>query len=185
MDDLVIVDCQYDFIDGTLACENAHEAVAKIVSLINKGTLRPLYTSDWHSPSNHSFKVNGGIWPVHCVAGTHGAELDEAFTKDVTDAALRPSGKNRFLKGQNDEVEEYSAFNGKNEEGKTLGEEAIRHVVVTGIASEYCVRETVLALLSSGRTVSLYVPGLAWVKEEDHKKNLKDLSDRGVVLLQK
>ena len=114
MDDLVIVDCQYDFIDGTLACGHSHEAVKELVDFMNSHKVRALYTSDWHSETNGSFKVNGGIWPIHCVADTKGAELDPAFTKDVKDPGNRPSSENRFLKGRNDRVEEYSAFNGKN-----------------------------------------------------------------------
>ena len=49
MDDLIIVDCQYDFIDGTLACAHSHEAVAWLVDFINTHEVRALYTSDWHS----------------------------------------------------------------------------------------------------------------------------------------
>ena len=56
MDDLIIVDCQYDFIDGTLACAHSHEAVAWLVDFINTHEVRALYTSDWHSETNGSFK---------------------------------------------------------------------------------------------------------------------------------
>ena len=76
MDSLVIVDCQYDFIDGTLACKHSHEAVEAIIHFLNTHEVKALYTSDWHRPSNQSFKRNGGIWPDHCVQGTKGAELD-------------------------------------------------------------------------------------------------------------
>lgn len=182
MDDLVIVDCQYDFIDGTLACGHSHEAVKELVDFMNSHEVRALYTSDWHSETNGSFKVNGGIWPVHCVAGTKGAELDPAFTKDVKNPANRPSPKNQFLKGRDDKVEEYSAFHGRNEEGKALGDVASSHVYVGGIASEYCVKETVLSLLASGRTVTVLVKGLGYVSEEDHRKALNELEKMGVVL---
>lgn len=184
MDDLVIVDCQYDFIDGTLACGHSHEAVAELVRFINSHPVRCLYTSDWHSPSNGSFKVNGGIWPVHCVAGTKGAELDPVFTEQVKKKENRPSSENRFLKGQDDKVEEYSAFNGVNQEGKRLGDETSSHVYVGGIASEYCVKETVLSLLASGRKVTLLVKGLGYVSEKDHAKTLKELREKGVTLLE-
>ena len=59
MDSLVIVDCQYDFIDGSLACSGSHEAVAYLINFINRHEMEVLYTSDWHSPANRSFKVNG------------------------------------------------------------------------------------------------------------------------------
>lgn len=184
MDDLVVVDCQYDFIDGTLACAHAREAVRYLVNFINQNDVRVLYTSDWHSPQNGSFEKNGGIWPVHCVAGTHGAEIAQEFTKDVERAGDRPSEENRFLKGKDDKVEEYSAFAGENSKGERLGDVVSRHVYVGGIASEYCVRETVLALKEAGHIVSLLVPGLGYVKKEDHEKNLEDLRQLGVLLIE-
>lgn len=184
MEHLVIVDCQYDFIDGSLACAHSHEAVKYLVDFINTHDVVVDYTSDWHAPSNHSFKKNGGIWPVHCVAGTHGAELAEEFSRDVTDPQKRPSPENRFLKGTDDEVEEYSAFHGKNNEGVALGNVVSRHVYVGGIASEYCVRETVLSLLSAGHIVTLLVPGLGYVAEKDHEKNLADLRQKGVMFIE-
>ena len=49
MDSLVIVDCQYDFIDGSLACSGSHEAVAYLINFINRHEMEVLYTSDWHS----------------------------------------------------------------------------------------------------------------------------------------
>ena len=141
MDDLIIVDCQYDFIDGTLACAHSHEAVAWLVDFINTHEVRALYTSDWHSETNGSFKKNGGIWPVHCVAGSEGAALDPSFARDIKRSANRPSKENLFLKGLRDDVEEYSAFHGMNAEGKALHDVASSHVYVGGIASEYCVKE--------------------------------------------
>ena len=54
MDSLVIVDCQYDFIDGSLACSGSHEAVAYLIDFINRHEVEVLYTSDWHSPTEAS-----------------------------------------------------------------------------------------------------------------------------------
>ena len=87
-----------------------------------------------------------------------------------------------FLKGLRDDVEEYSAFHGMNAEGEALHDVASSHVYVGGIASEYCVKETVLSLLQSGRSVTLLVPGLGWVAEEDHKKALQELKGLGALL---
>ena len=184
MDDLIIVDCQYDFIDGTLACAHSHEAVAWLVDFINTHEVRALYTSDWHSETNGSFKKNGGIWPVHCVAGSEGAALDPSFARDIKRSANRPSKENLFLKGLRDDVEEYSAFHGMNAEGEALHDVASSHVYVGGIASEYCVKETVLSLLQAGRSVTLLVPGLGWVAEEDHKKALQELKGLGALLVE-
>lgn len=183
VDDLIIVDCQYDFIDGSLACQHSKEAVEYLVDFINTHPVRALYTSDWHKETNKSFKVNGGIWPVHCVSGTHGAAVSEDFAKGIKEKANHPGKENLFLKGQNDDVEEYSAFNGVNGEGKPLHEVVSSHVYVGGIASEYCVKETALALLSSGRSVTLLTDGLGYVNEGDHKKALEEMKELGVELL--
>jgi len=99
--------------------------------------------------------VNGGIWPVHCVAGTNGAALDERFARDVKEKGNRPSKENVFLKGKDDFVEEYSAFNGETETGVALKDELTPHVYVAGIATEFCVKETVLAILAAGHSVTL------------------------------
>ena len=117
------------------------------------------------------------------MAGTEGAALDPSFARDIKREANRPSKKNLFLKGVRDDVEEYSAFHGVNGKGKALHDVASSHVYVGGIASEYCVKETVLSLLQSGRSVTLLVPGLGWVAEEDHKKALEELKDLGVKLV--
>lgn len=183
MDDLILVDCQHDFIDGTLACEGGEEAVRYLADFLNGHAVRALYTADWHGPENRSFAENGGVWPVHCVAGTPGAEISEVFTERVANAANRPAPANIFRKGRDDEVEEYSGFAGTNDAGDALGDTASAHVYVGGIASEYCVRETVLALLASGRTVTLLAKGLAYVSKEEHEKNLEDLRKRGVAIL--
>ena len=81
MDSLIIVDCQYDFIDGTLACKHSHEAVEAIIHFLNTHEVKALYTSDWHRPSNQSFKRNGGIWPDHCVQGTKEQSLIRNFPR--------------------------------------------------------------------------------------------------------
>lgn len=98
MDSLVIVDCQYDFIDGSLACSGSHEAVAYLIDFINRHEVEVLYTSDWHSPTNQSFTVNGGIWPIHCVAGEKGSALDRHFFADIIDVKIARMKKIFFIK---------------------------------------------------------------------------------------
>lgn len=77
---LVIVDMLHDFIDGSLACANADNAVENTLQFIQKTRdedLPLLFIRD-HHPANHSsFREFGGTWPVHCVAGTRGGEIDE------------------------------------------------------------------------------------------------------------
>lgn len=176
MKTLVVVDCQNDFISGSLACLKGQEALDNIVEYIEKNKVNPVYTMDWHSKNNKSFKVNGGIWPIHCLENTYGAELSQKFLKLSEDK--RPNSQNTYKKGLNDDIEEYSAFNGENAEGQKLHEIQTEGFIVCGIASEYCVRETVLELLKTGKKVSLLKNCLAYVNEEDHRKNLEDLKEK-------
>ncbi len=182
MTDLVVVDAQNDFIDGTLACAHAREAVAYLVDYMNGAVVRTFYTSDWHSAQNGSFSDNGGIWPVHCVAGTKGAELSSAFER-VTDPANRPNVENRFLKGVRDDVEEYSAAAARNAAGTVLTDVLGDTVLVAGIALEYCVRETVLDLVRSGRTVILLREGVGYVDPTKVNAVIAELEALGVRVL--
>lgn len=177
---LLVVDCQHDFISGSLACQHSEEAVRSIVAYINAHPdLQVAYSLDWHSPQNGSFKKNGGIWPDHCVQDTPGAELDSAFTSQVKNPAQRPGPLTNFYKGRDDQVEEYSAYAAKRADGKAIHEVLAKHVTVVGLASEYCIRESILALAQAGFTVDVYLPGVGYVDEEDHLKNIADLKDQG------
>lgn len=183
MENLIIIDCQYDFIQGTLACMHGKEAVQFLVRWMQRHPeARPFYTSDWHSPSNASFRIHGGPWPVHCVRYTKGAEMDPLFY-EALEKGQQPDRGNRFLKGQADEPEEYSAFRAVNGEGKRLCDVLPKTVTVGGIASEYCVRETVMDLLASGRSVSILTKGLGWVQEEKHQAVMKELQKQGAALI--
>jgi len=181
---LVVVDCQVDFIRGTLACRQAEEAVDRIVEYINGNeALEVLYSMDWHSPENRSFVENGGIWPPHCVRETPGAGLDRRFYDCLNEKRNRPGSRNTFRKGTDDLVEEYSAAGAENELGTRLDQVPGHRVTVCGIASEFCVRETVQSFLEMGKEVTLLTGGLGYVEEEGHRKNLEDLKARGVLLI--
>lgn len=99
MKTLVVVDAQNDFISGSLACQGSESALENIVKLIeNDPDMAVVYTADWHSKSNESFKENGGIWPVHCVENTEGAALYKGFY-ELTRKDARPNENNVFKKG--------------------------------------------------------------------------------------
>lgn len=180
---LIVVDCQYDFIDGSLACINAENAVDKIIEYINENPeLNVYYSCDWHSENNKSFKRHGGIWPDHCVTGQKGSEIHEDFYKKIKDNKNKPNQENIFYKGLNDEVEEYSAYEAKNKKGLALKELVDQKVMVCGIASEYCCRETALEFKKAGKDVEFLGDKVAYVNKEDHEKNLADLRRQIAVL---
>ncbi|MDY3118179.1 MAG: isochorismatase family protein [Peptoniphilus sp.] len=184
MKTLVVVDAQVDFISGTLACRGSEEALESLVKFIeSRPDVAVVYTADWHKPTNKSFQENGGIWPVHCVENTDGARLYEGFYALSREDA-RPGENNLFKKGRRDDVEEYSACLGTNAAGDVLKDCVSGEILVAGFASEYCVRETLLGLCEEGRNASLYLPGVAYVDEKDHEKNLADIRRRGIEILE-
>ena len=144
---LIVVDVQNDFADpgGSLFVKGA----ADILPLVNSEARRAtdagafvVYTQDWHPASTPHFAKDGGVWPVHCVGGTWGAEFHPALS------VVGPS----VHKGANGE-DGYSGFTMKDPiTGATLPtelegllrERGIERVVVVGLATDYCVSSTAL-----------------------------------------
>ena len=187
---LVVVDMLYDFIDGSLACQNAENAVKETLKYIDtqtKGqggeeheildTFPILFIRDHHSADHSSFVEFGGTWPPHCVAGTRGGEIHEDLLPYACEELT-------FDKGCDKAVEQYSGFEGVNSAGQTLGEilELLdtTDVYVCGIATEYCVRNTCEDLLKAGFKVHLLKDCLAYVELEGHLKSLKEMAEEGI-----
>lgn len=187
---LVVVDMLYDFIDGSLACQNADQAVAETLKFIDaqtKGqggedheildTFPILFVRDHHPADHSSFKEQGGIWPSHCVSGTHGGDIHEALHPYACEELT-------FDKGCDKATEQYSGFEGVNEAGQSLGEilEILdtEEVYVCGIATEYCVRNTCEDLLKAGFKVRLLKDCLAYVDHAGHLKALEEMGSEGI-----
>lgn len=180
----VVVDMLYDFIDGSLACGNAENAVARSIEYINSHPMhKVLYVID-HHPVNHcSFKENGGIWPVHCVMETRGGKIHDSYYNLIENAENRPCDDNRFYKGCNPRKEQYSGFEGRSRNGLELNNALTKDVVVSGIATEFCIRETCFDLIKSGHNVYLLENSLGYVDEKNHHEVLKELSRIGVKII--
>ena len=187
---LVVVDMQYDFIDGSLACHNSEEAVRQTLKFIDRQTkgqggeeheildMFPiLFTRDHHPADHSSFKEYGGIWPPHCVAGTRGGEIHE-------DLIPYASEELTFDKGCDRASEQYSGAEGLNTAGQSLVEilEMLdtTDVYVCGIATEYCVRNTCEDLLKAGFKVHLLKDCIAYVDLQGHLKALEEMAAEGI-----
>ena len=159
---LIVVDVQNDFADpaGGLSVAGGDAIVptvnAEIASATDGGAF-VVYTQDWHPASTPHFAKDGGIWPVHCVAGTWGAELHP----DLVEVA-----GGRVRKGVNGE-DGYSGFTMRDAEtGETTPTELeellrarnIERVVVCGLATDYCVKATAIDAATLGFETSL-LPG--------------------------
>ncbi len=191
---LVVVDELYDFIDGSLACINADNAVKETLRFIDANTgsqegdkdveildtFPILFIRDHHPADHCSFTGFGGTWPVHCVAGTRGGEIHKDLQPYVSEELT-------FDKGCDRSCEQYSGFEGRNGAGQSLGEILelldVSTVNVCGIATEYCVRNTCEDLLKAGFKVKLLTKALAYVSEEGHRKALAEMKAEGIELI--
>ena len=189
---LVVVDMQYDFINGSLACQNADNAIAQTLKFIDKhtkdnggeeheilDTFPILFTRDFHPAAHSSFTGQGGTWPPHCVAGQHGSHIHESLAQYVCEELT-------FDKGCDKTAEQYSGFEAQNNAEQPHGEilELLdtTDVYVCGIATEYCVRNTCEDLQKAGFKVHLLSECLAYVDAEGHKKALEEMSRNGIIV---
>jgi nicotinamidase/pyrazinamidase len=153
MDALLIVDFQNDFTPGgALAVPDGDAIAAPLALLLDRFDL-VVATRDWHRPDHGSFagselapgewRVSGpaATWPAHCVQDTPGAELHPALDRTQVDVIVD--------KGDDSREPGYSAFAGTGL-GELLRERGVERLFVAGLATDYCVRQTVLDALTAG-----------------------------------
>jgi nicotinamidase/pyrazinamidase len=184
---LVVVDVQNDFADpaGSLYVRDGESVIdvanTEIEAARRAGALI-VYTMDWHPPSTPHFAKDGGIWPVHCVADTWGAELHPDLS--VKGPVVR--------KGSNGE-DGYSGFTmrdsqtGEDRPTKLEGllrERGIERVVVCGLATDYCVNATALDAQRLGFETIVLTSAIAAVnlKPGDDQRALEAMAEAGARL---
>ncbi len=145
---LVIVDYQNDFTPGgALAVPEGDLIAARLNELAAAERFDLVVaTRDWHPPDHSSFAEQGGTWPVHCVQGTEGAELDPALARSHLDVILD--------KGQVSGSDGYSAFDGTSL-AETLRARGVERVTVVGLATDVCVLNTARDALAEGFEVAV------------------------------
>jgi nicotinamidase-related amidase len=137
---LICVDVQHDFLPGgALAVPAGDEVVEPLVELAPTVDV-VVASADYHPHDHMSFADNGGIWPVHCVGGTRGAEIHPAIAA-IADVVVR--------KATETETDAYSAFQGTGL-AEILRQRGVERVLVGGLATDYCVKATVLDAIASG-----------------------------------
>ncbi len=183
---LVVVDVQNDFADprGALYVEGGDSVIAPVNDLVeaarSAGAL-VVYTQDWHPPSTPHFKKDGGIWPVHCVVGTWGAELHPSL--HVVGPVVRKGT------GQEDG---YSGFTVRDVstglEKRTglqdiLERRGVSRVVVVGLAQDVCVKETAIDARRLGYDTVVVTRATRPVEPTKGEQSLEELLRRGVELV--
>jgi nicotinamidase/pyrazinamidase len=185
---LVVVDVQNDFAEpsGALYVKGGGE----IVGLVNAEIERALaaggavaYTQDWHPRHTPHFAGDGGIWPVHCVQDTWGAEL-------VTGLSVRGPIVRKGINGEDG----YSGFSMRNPAGgrsmpteldQILARGGVSRIVVCGLATDYCVKATALDGVRLGYDTAVLVPAVRAVDlaPGDGSRALDEMAAAGVILL--
>jgi nicotinamidase/pyrazinamidase len=188
---LLVIDVQNDFADpkGSLSVRDGATLLPKInaeIAMATASGATVVATQDWHPESTPHFQKDGGIWPVHCVGGTWGAELHP-------DLQL-PDDAPRVRKGSNGE-DGYSGFTMRDptsgEEIPTeldgiLKERSVERVVIMGLATDYCVQATVLDAARLGYGTAVLTDACAPVnlKPGDGERAERTMRDAGVALWQ-
>lgn len=178
---LILVDIQNDFCpSGALAVSEGDQIMPTVNRLMPEFPL-VISTQDWH-PANHiSFKERGGPWPPHCVQGTPGAELHPDLERDTI--------AGYFRKASSSDRDDYSEFAGKDDRDRTLDEalraRGVKKLYVVGLATDYCVLETVLDGLKYGYEVYAVTDAMRAVNVDpsDGEKALQKMSSSGAHLV--
>ncbi len=186
---LLVVDVQNDFAhpDGSLYVEGGEEIVpivnAEVEKAVASGAL-VVYTQDWHPEHTPHFQQDGGIWPVHCVENTPGAE----FHPDLLVA------DHEIVRKGHDGRDGYSGFSVRDplsgERGDTVLHEkltaaGVERLVICGLATDYCVVETVLDARMLGYPVEVITDAVRAVNLQpgDGAAALARMRDAGAELV--
>ncbi len=178
---LLIVDVQNDFCSGgALAVPLGDEIVPvlnKYIDFFYQKKSLILTSRDWHPIKTKHFKTQGGPWPVHCVQNTPGAGFHPRL--------MLPQGTIMISKGMDPEKESYSAFQGVTEDRRSLKlllvQRNIQELFVGGLATDYCVKASVLDALHLGFTVILLVDAIKGVdiNQGDSQRAIEDMQSQG------
>lgn len=186
---LIVVDVQNDFADpkGSLYVRGGEKIVGFVNEQISQARAARspvLFTQDWHPASTPHFEKDGGIWPVHCVGETWGAELHPQL--DAGD------GEPRIQKGVKGE-DGYSGFNvadpktgakSPTDLENMLREKGIEKMVVVGLATDYCVKATAIDGVAKGFETTVLADGIAAVnlQPDDGKKAIEEMRSSRVAV---
>ena len=186
---LIVVDLQNDFADpaGSLSVKGGERVIPAInreAAAAREGGALVVLTQDWHPSHTPHFAKDGGLWPVHCVADSWGAELHPALEVHEQTPVVR--------KGSNGE-DGYSGFTMRDsatgEQVPTmltplLQSAGVTDVVVTGLATDYCVKATALDALRLGFATTVLTDAVAAVElhDGDGEAALEELRNAGAVV---
>lgn len=177
---LIVVDVQNDFCPGgSLAVAQGDEVVAPLNKLMKEFLDRgePVYkTRDWHPEKTKHFAIYGGTWPIHCVQNTHGAEFHPDLLDDPRITVIS--------KGFDERADGYSGFDG-TQLAQLLRDEDVKETWVGGLATDYCVKQTVIDGVRNGFKVKALADAMRAVNvnPDDGKKAIDEMKEAGAEIV--
>lgn len=178
---LIIVDVQNDFCPGGALAVKEGDTVCGILNEVRvqiravKGLV--VASRDWHPADHCSFKQQGGMWPAHCVQETAGAGFHKDLNIDQNDDVI-------ISKATDKNAESYSAFE-NTKLTKILKGMGINNLLIGGLATDYCVKNTVLDSLKEGFKVWVLKDAIKAVNvnPDDGDKAVKEMTAKGAVFI--
>lgn len=191
---LLLIDIQYDFLPGgALGVAEGDQIIEPILGLAHQFSIK-IASQDWHPTGHFSFASSHPgkdvfdlipfhnsqqtLWPDHCIQGSHGANIHQ----DILELGLTGI----FQKGTNPEIDSYSAFFDNQRLQKTgldawLKSKEISQLTLAGLATDYCVKHSVLDALELGYSVRVFLPGTRGVniQPDDSQKAIDEMKIAG------
>lgn len=176
---LLVVDVQRDFCEGgPLSIGDTASLLGPLLSTIELARncgLMVIFTQDWHPSDHGSFVTHGGRWPVHCVAGSPGADLEPPLEAGQKDLVIR--------KGQHPNEEGYSAFE-SNTLAQQLRSRDVDSLAICGIATDFCVLATAIDSAKLGFKTDVLVDLTRAVDPARSVNRLSEMERAGITLTQ-
>jgi nicotinamidase/pyrazinamidase len=198
---LLLIDLQNDFCHGGALAVQDGDAVISVanqaIKVCKAQGIDVVASQDWHPHNHGSFAVNAGTepwtvgeldglpqvwWPIHCVQEQHGADFHPLLHRDAIDFVVR--------KGQNAGIDSYSAFFDNGHRASTtlhawLQQQQIEQLLVMGLATDYCVKFTVLDAIALGYEVTLLVEGCRGVNisSQNSQQAIEEMQHAGATVL--
>jgi nicotinamidase/pyrazinamidase len=175
-DSLIVVDVQRDFCPGGALpvpdCNQIIPTLNEYIETFNRVRAKVFATRDWHPPNHVSFKPYGGPWPPHCVQRSKGAE----FHPDLR----LPRRTKVISKASDPSRESYSGFDG-TELRQELMNKGVKRVFIGGLATDYCVKNTVLDALKLGFETVLLADATKGIDQRpgDSQNAIKEMIEHG------
>ena len=193
---LIVIDVQNDFCPGGALAVTGGDAVVSVANRLMQRFDHVVLTQDWHPADHSSFAANNPghdpfslidmpygpqvLWPVHCVQGTAGAAFHKDLETDRANLIIR--------KGYRSQIDSYSAFF-ENDHATTTGlagylrERAVEHLVMVGLATDFCVRFSAVDAIKLGFKVTLLEDGCRAIDLDGSLAAARtELSENGVIV---